>query len=65
VTLNPAVAPGAVLVPGSGGNGQTAPPIVAQGQTPSVPTSGNAETAQQQDPPKKKGFFHRLLGVFK
>jgi penicillin-binding protein 1B len=59
-------ADGAVRVSGSGGDGQIAPPVVAQRQVPGAPGPQAAETAQQQqDPSKKKGFFHRLWGVFK
>ena len=59
-------ADGGVRVSGSGSDGQIAPPVVAQGQAPPPPGSQSADTVQQQaDPSKKKGFFHRLWGVFK
>jgi penicillin-binding protein 1B len=56
---------GVAGAPVSSANGQPAPAIVAQRQSPQPSQPGDADTAQPQQRPKKKGFFHRLLGVFK
>jgi penicillin-binding protein 1B len=56
---------GAPPSPITSGNGQPAA-IVAQRQPPAGPQQpGAADAPQPQERPKKKGFFHRLLGVFK
>ncbi|HLI85042.1 MAG TPA: PBP1A family penicillin-binding protein [Bryobacteraceae bacterium] len=60
-------APAAGVAGTPAGNVPPAPPIVAQRNAPPVPAleSGNADPSQPQEKSKKKGLFHRLLGVFK
>jgi penicillin-binding protein 1B len=53
---------------GSGGEAQTAPPVVAQrapASRPETQQTAQAQTPEQPPQKQKKGFFHRLWGVFK
>ncbi len=56
---------GVAGAPVASANGQPAPAIVAQSQSAQPSQPGDADSAQPQERSKKKGLFHRLLGIFK
>ena len=56
---------GGLRITGSGSDGQTAPPVVAQRQNPPGTDPADPTRQQPQDNARKQGIFRRLLNVLK